>query len=177
MIQRNFFDLSSYKRKEMDFKKGDRIIWDSNFGYEIGFFEKEEGVTYGACQIFLVTGRGQGEFLADKHKVFPYTPEKAKELFDKYTYCSGNILKFPSENSKLEDFKMTTEQVDRFCELVSEINKLNNFLKKEKATFYHGGHPFEEVYKSHLEEKHELHKELRAILRPNFDSLTHAAGL
>ena len=37
-------------------KKGDRIIWDSGFGYEIGIYESDKGVMYNTCLVQLMSG-------------------------------------------------------------------------------------------------------------------------
>lgn len=69
-------------------KKGEYIIWDSNFGYEVGFFEKEEGVVYDTHQVRLITGVAEclRPFPASCDKVKPFTKETIEELNKKYTY-------------------------------------------------------------------------------------------
>lgn len=68
-------------------KKGDRIIWDSGFGYEIGYFiEDSERKMYNSCTIDLLTGVVQGESLRSKDEVLPYTKENQEKMVSKYKY-------------------------------------------------------------------------------------------
>lgn len=41
---------------------------------------------------------------------------------------------------------MADKNIKRFCELVVEINRLNEKIQIEKANFYDGGHSFEECF-------------------------------
>lgn len=39
---------------------------------------------------------------------------------------------------------MIDKNIKRFCEVILEINTINNQLDKERANFYDGGYSFEE---------------------------------
>lgn len=60
---------------------------------------------------------------------------------------------------------MIDENVNRFCELVLEINSANKKLNFERRTFYDGGHSFEECCKNDILELSNLQSELKQILR------------
>jgi len=72
-------------------KKGDFIIWDSRFGYDIGFYSNEKGVMYNTCEIYLITGISSGRFSASHHEVKPFTKELVEELNERYTYKNSII--------------------------------------------------------------------------------------
>lgn len=55
------------------------------------------------------------------------------------------------------------KNINRYCELVDEINSLNKNLKKERDDFYDGGHSFEDCYKSDLENLDILQNEFLSI--------------
>ncbi len=68
-------------------KKGDRIIWDSDSGYEIGYFiEDIEETMYCVYKVNMVSGVVIGETCRSKDQIYPYTPEKVVELNKKYGY-------------------------------------------------------------------------------------------
>lgn len=68
-------------------KKGDKIIWDSGFGYEVGFFIGEgNDKMYNSYRINLVTGSVEGDSLRSKDEVIPYGKEEIKLMFNKYGY-------------------------------------------------------------------------------------------
>lgn len=68
-------------------KAGDRIIWDSGFGYEIGYFiEDGEKQMYNSFKIDLVTGVVQEETLRSKDEIIPYTLENQNQMKVKYKY-------------------------------------------------------------------------------------------
>lgn len=69
----------------MEFKKGDRIIWDSGFGFEIGrFIEDSEHQMYGSYKVNLITGVVQGESLRPASEIKPFNEETIKEMSEKY---------------------------------------------------------------------------------------------
>jgi hypothetical protein len=69
----------------MEFKKGDKIIWDSHFGYEIGYFiEDSKHQMYDSYKIDLITGIVQGESLRPSSEIKPYNEETFKEVCEKY---------------------------------------------------------------------------------------------
>lgn len=68
-------------------KRGDKIIWDSGSGYEIGtFIESSDFYMYNSVKVNLESGVITGETLRPKHEVKPYSDELVKELTNKYTY-------------------------------------------------------------------------------------------
>jgi hypothetical protein len=68
-------------------KKGDRIIWDSGFGYEIGYFiEDAEKQMYNSYKIELITGIVQEETLISKDEIIPYTKENQNRMKVRYKY-------------------------------------------------------------------------------------------
>lgn len=71
----------------MVFKKGNKIIWDSHFGYEIGYFiEDSHNQMYGSYKIDLTTGVVQGESLRPSSEVIPYDDKMINEMIKKYGY-------------------------------------------------------------------------------------------
>lgn len=69
----------------MKFNKGDKIIWDSFFGYELGYFICESDKTmYNSYKLDLKTGIVQGEALRSKQEVKPFNEETIKEMVKKY---------------------------------------------------------------------------------------------
>jgi len=67
-------------------KKGEFIIWDSHFGYDIGFYSKEEGVMYGTSEIYLVTGVSEGFLSVPPHEIHSFSKELIEKLNTKYKY-------------------------------------------------------------------------------------------
>ena len=67
------------------FKKGDNIIWDSNFGYEIGYFigEGNQDNTY---LVNLKTGIVDEPCSYPIDEIFKYSDELISELTKKYGY-------------------------------------------------------------------------------------------
>lgn len=69
----------------MEFKKGDKIIWDSHFGYEIGYFiEDSHNQMYDSYKVDLITGICQGEGLRPASEIKPFNEETIKEMSEKY---------------------------------------------------------------------------------------------
>jgi len=69
-------------------KPGDKIIWDSAFGYDLGFYQSDKGVSYETCLVKLVTGPAQGKLSVPKHEVLPYTTQNYKKTAAKYGYTT-----------------------------------------------------------------------------------------
>ena len=68
-------------------KKGDKIIWDSGFGYEIGYFIKDSSYnTYHSYQVNLITGIIEGKCMFSQSEIHLYTEEKQLEMKNKYRY-------------------------------------------------------------------------------------------
>jgi len=68
-----------------NFNKGDKVIWDSYFGYDLGIFQGE-GVTEDTYNIIMETGVVQGSNCLPKSEIHKYSPEKLKEVSKKYGY-------------------------------------------------------------------------------------------
>lgn len=66
--------------------KGDKIIWDSGFGYEIGYYIEESKYQYYQHEVDLVTGNVQGIVAHPMRELRVYTPESIQELTAKYGY-------------------------------------------------------------------------------------------
>lgn len=76
-------------------KKGDKIIWDSGFGYDLCIFieEKAESVFFidRPIQLKYTTGICKGsEGLLPKREIIPYNEENIKLMNEKYGY----VLKY-----------------------------------------------------------------------------------
>jgi hypothetical protein len=68
-------------------KQGDKIIWNSGFGYDIGYFISEsDDVMYNSLKINLVTGIAQGDTLRSRDEILPYTDENIESMISKYNY-------------------------------------------------------------------------------------------
>lgn len=66
-------------------QKGDRIIWDSHFGYDIGYFIGN-GNQYNTYRIDIITGRFPGEVCHSKDEIHLYSESLVAELTAKYGY-------------------------------------------------------------------------------------------
>jgi len=67
--------------------KGDKIIWDSGFGWEVGFYIRDSDDTiYNTHEVLLVTGVVNGSIMHPRDEIKPYTKELAKEMKKKYKY-------------------------------------------------------------------------------------------
>jgi hypothetical protein len=67
--------------------KGNKIIWDSGFGYDIGYFiENSEKIMYNSYKIELVTGVIQEETIRSKDEIIPYNIENKIKMIKKYKY-------------------------------------------------------------------------------------------
>lgn len=64
-------------------KKGDKVILDSHFGYELGYYLKE-GNLYHTYLIDIITGLIKAPVSYPIAQVFPYTEEFHTELKKKY---------------------------------------------------------------------------------------------
>lgn len=67
------------------FDFNERVVWDSGFGYEIGYF-LGEGNWYDTWLIDVRTGLIIGECSHSKSEVFKYTTELINKLTAKYGY-------------------------------------------------------------------------------------------
>jgi hypothetical protein len=72
-------------------KKGDKVIWDSGFGYEICEFIGD-GVMYYTYAVKQLTGSLVGEICSFScNEIFPYTDEKYNEMVTNYKYSNMEI--------------------------------------------------------------------------------------
>ena len=67
------------------FIKGDKVIWDSHFGYEIGYFIGE-GNQDNTWFIDIRTGICTGECWLSKNEIYKYSDELIQKLTEKYKY-------------------------------------------------------------------------------------------
>ena len=71
-------------------KHGDKIIWDSHFGYEVGYFIKEsDDIMYNSYLLHLVTGSVIGTSLRSKDEIIEYTDENLQIMIKKYDYIKN----------------------------------------------------------------------------------------
>lgn len=67
-----------------EFKKGDRVIWDSGFGYEIGYYmaiyRDMYIIEYASGNAYHKNGA------LPKSEIYPYSNELVKRLTKKYGY-------------------------------------------------------------------------------------------
>lgn len=69
--------------------KGDKIIWDSGFGYEIGHFISVGKIGYNAKNNFrvnLVTGIATGKIEHSNNEIIVFDEENNNKMFEKYNY-------------------------------------------------------------------------------------------
>ena len=69
-------------------KKGDKIIWDSHFGYEVGYFSNEKGVMYNTSEVDLVSGIVHGKLSVTSYEILAFTKEIVESLNVKYNKTS-----------------------------------------------------------------------------------------
>ena len=58
----------------------DKIIWDSGFGYELGYFKNNNS----KCKVYITTGIVQGELSVDRSEVYAYNNATIKLMQEKY---------------------------------------------------------------------------------------------
>lgn len=74
--------------KELDtFSINERVIWDSRFGYEVGYF-LGEGILEHSFLIDIKSGHFPGQCSYSKDEVFKYTNEHLQQLQAKYGYLN-----------------------------------------------------------------------------------------
>lgn len=77
-------------------KEGDRIIWDSSFGYDIGVFVSD-AISYGNVTIETYSGITAGsEISVRKSCVYDYSDELRDKMAQKY----GHKYEFKNQLSK-----------------------------------------------------------------------------
>lgn len=70
---------------EITFKENEPIIWDSSFGYEIGYFIGN-GKMMATYEVMLVTGKVQGLVSHSVSEIHKYSEDLVSKLFEKYGY-------------------------------------------------------------------------------------------
>ena len=92
-------------------KKGDFIIWNSGFGYDVGYYVKDKGVMYGTCEVYLLTGVSEGRIPVAPYEVEKFNCQSINALNRKYRYDFEsrtyiNLLSLL--NKRKENFDETT---------------------------------------------------------------------
>ena len=72
-------------------KAGQKIVWDSGFGYEIGYFLGEDPNNSFHYRVTLITGRVQGEVSMPQNEIKPCHENQLWIYHAKYGYSH----KFP----------------------------------------------------------------------------------
>lgn len=67
------------------FVVGERVVWDSHFGYEIGYF-LGEGVVFNTYSIDVCTGVITGPCSHSQNEIHKYSDELINSLNKKYGY-------------------------------------------------------------------------------------------
>jgi|LakMenEpi03Aug12_release.lakeMendotaPanAssembly.Ray.scaffolds.fasta_scaffold1158206_2 hypothetical protein len=60
---------------------------------------------------------------------------------------------------------MIDKNIKRFCEVILEINTINDRLDRERASFYDGGYSFEECNECEIKKLVDLQNELKSLLK------------
>lgn len=60
---------------------------------------------------------------------------------------------------------MIDTNIKEFCRVVTRINELNEYLDKEKKSFYDEKYSFEECYSVWINELEDLQREFRFLFR------------
>ena len=69
------------------FNSKDKVIYDSGFGYDIGYYVDYSTIEYDSVTLLMATGISAGhEILVNRNTVIPYSKEKIKELTKIYGY-------------------------------------------------------------------------------------------
>lgn len=75
----------THTKESLPFSPNERVIWDSHFGYEIGYF-LGEGHVYETWLINVITGIFPQPTCHPKSEVYKYTNELVDKLTEKYGY-------------------------------------------------------------------------------------------
>lgn len=62
---------------------GDLVIWDSNFGYELGILVGDGGM-YNTYCVHMLTGKSEGDACVDVQDVLPFTRHNYYAIAEKY---------------------------------------------------------------------------------------------
>ncbi len=74
------------KRKNIKMKAGDKILWNSGYGYDIGYYKDDKGLLNTTCLIHLNSGPKQGDLIVKKQEVILYSDENKSRLKKLYGY-------------------------------------------------------------------------------------------
>ena len=69
----------------IQFKNGDPVIWDSGFGYELGFYIEEGDFMFNSYIIDIKTGNRKGNTMISKDDIRKWSQSLVEEL--SATYC------------------------------------------------------------------------------------------
>lgn len=83
-------------------KKGDYIIWNSGNGYDVGYFSKEDGVTYYTHEVKLITGLCKRSVSFSKDQIHPFSSELVEALNNKYGYKRSPFWNYKELKELLE---------------------------------------------------------------------------
>ena len=67
-------------------EKGDFVIWDSGWGYDVGYFVQDKGVMYHTNLLYMVTGVSEGNLSVAPHEIKPFDCQTINTLNRKYGY-------------------------------------------------------------------------------------------
>jgi len=68
------------------FKQNDKVIWNSGFGYDLGYFIGIDNNQYHNYIISMETGIIQGKSSLEMQEIIPYNDENLSKMIDKYGY-------------------------------------------------------------------------------------------
>ncbi len=60
---------------------------------------------------------------------------------------------------------MIDKNIKEYCQLIVEINEINDFLDQAKRGFYDGGTPFEVCYSMEIVELEEKQEKLKQLIK------------
>lgn len=68
-------------------KKGDKIIWNSNSGYDIGYYISYESNQYMKCTVHIISNKYTYDTSEFPHyEILPYNDENLQKMIEKYGY-------------------------------------------------------------------------------------------
>jgi len=97
-------------------KVGDLVIWDSNFGYEIGILVGD-GVMYNTTCVYMLTGRECRDASVTCDEVLPFTRHNYYVVAKKY----HNELMLPFSN----EYKRNIRKKQSDIRMMHTIDKYN----------------------------------------------------
>ena len=81
--------------------KGDKIIWNSGFGYDLGYYVSDESSVANNCVIELVSGLVHGEVSRPKKEIYPFEKTRYEMLVKAYGY----VRVFPPRDENINKEK------------------------------------------------------------------------